>query len=286
MWMQISTERFWLLHYTFDSSFCHISIYKVFVIHVQFITYTVHYCIDMLQSKRNTYFNDEYFIEYTSSDPASFILCAFRFYFYLLRSQQIRERKALFFFFLLVFLGGDHFSSYRVQFFGVLKGKNFVSKGIWKGKNFVSIGVWKGKNFVSKGVWNGKNFVSKGVWNGKNFVLNWCEKAKTVNIMVYWFVKNILSTPQISERIPFSFLYNLEWFLKKLIQKTNILHVTIRNREGPTDNQHRLIYLKTLCLFSVSSSFPALWWEPGERPGVSVSLRPINPQPGRTRAHA
>ena len=45
----------------------------------------------------------------------------------------------------------------------------------------------------------------KLAWKGKNFVLNWHEKAKTVNIMVPWFVKNTLSTPQISERIPFLF---------------------------------------------------------------------------------
>ncbi len=49
--------------------------------------------------------------------------------FYLRCSRQIRERKALFFFFLLL-LGGDHFSVFNVQFFGVQKGKNFVSKGV------------------------------------------------------------------------------------------------------------------------------------------------------------
>ena len=68
--------------------------------------------------------------------------------------------------------GGDHFSVSHVEFFGVWKGKNFVSKVVWKDKNFVSKVVWKDKNFVSKGVWKDKNFVSKGVWEGKNFVKN------------------------------------------------------------------------------------------------------------------
>ncbi len=44
--------------------------------------------------------------------------------------------------------GGDHFLVSHVQFFGVWKGKTFVSKGVWNGKNFVSKWVWKGKNFV------------------------------------------------------------------------------------------------------------------------------------------
>ncbi len=93
--------------------------------------------------------------------------------FYLRRSRQIRERKALFFLLLLLLLLlGDHFSSSHVKFFGVWKGKNFVSKGMWKSKNFVSKGVGKCKIFVSKGVWKCKNFVSKGVWKGKNFVKN------------------------------------------------------------------------------------------------------------------
>ena len=74
--------------------------------------------------------------------------------FYLRRSRQIRERKALF---LLLLGGGPFFKFPCTVFFGVCKGKNFVSKGVCKGKNFVSKGMCKGKNLVSKGVGKGKN---------------------------------------------------------------------------------------------------------------------------------
>ncbi len=55
--------------------------------------------------------------------------------------------------------GGTIFQVPMYSFFGVYKGKNFVSKGVCKGKNFVSKGVCKGKNLVSKGVGKGKNCV-------------------------------------------------------------------------------------------------------------------------------
>ncbi len=70
------------------------------------------------------------------------------------------KRKALF----LLLLGG-HFSISHVQFFGVWKGKSFVSKGVWKDKNFVSKGVWKGKNFVKKCVYHGAFFVKNTIFH-------------------------------------------------------------------------------------------------------------------------
>ncbi len=63
--------------------------------------------------------------------------CKFRFprsplgnYFYLQRSRQIRERKALFFFLLLLLGEGDHFSVSHVQFLSAAKPTDQGEEGV------------------------------------------------------------------------------------------------------------------------------------------------------------
>ncbi len=93
----------------------------------------------------------------------------YKYSFYLLRSQQIKESKVM-----LLCVWGGQFSFSHVQFFGV-----------WKDKTFVLNTVWKGKIFVSKGVLYGKNCVRY--------------------IMVHWIVKNTIFHAADQWKYPFLF---------------------------------------------------------------------------------
>ncbi len=105
--------------------------------------------------------------------------------FYLRRSRQIRERKVLFFFFLLL-LGdlGGLFSDLPCTLKKGASRENFSSKGVHSEKTFLQKGCIQRKLFFKRGA-SREKFSSKRVHPDKTFLQNGCIQTKLSSKGVY-----------------------------------------------------------------------------------------------------